>query len=112
MVVNGFFTLATVAGILVEQTSTHGFMLGLSKVRFVNPVFAGDTIYAKCEVTATRKSESRRGNGIVSIRSWGHNQRGEELIEFDRDFMVRERETIWDGKKPGGSSRRRSASAK
>ena len=104
MAVNGFFTLATVAGILVEQTSTNGFMLGLTNVKFVNPVFAGDTIYAECEVTATRKSESRKGNGIVSLRSWGFNQRREKLIEFDRDFMVREKDAVW-GEKPRSSSR-------
>lgn len=104
MVVNGFFTLATVAGILVEQTSAHGFMLGLSNVKFVNPVLAGDTIYAECEVTATRKSESRKGNGIVSIRTWGYNQRGERLLEFDRDFMVRERGGAW-GPGPGRGGR-------
>ena len=95
MVVNGFFTLATVAGILVEQTSAHGFMLGLTNVKFIAPVFAGDTIYAECEVTAARKSESREGNGVVNIRTWGYNQKGEELIEFDRDSMVRERGATW-----------------
>ena len=103
MVVNGFFTLATVVGILVEQTSAHGIMLGLTNVKFVNPVFAGDTIYGECEVTATRKSESRKGNGIVSIRTWGYNQRGEKLVEFDRDFMVREREAVWSSSKPAGA---------
>ena len=105
MVVNGFFTLATVAGILVEQTSAHGFMLGLSNVKFANPVFAGDTIYAECEVTATRKSESRKGNGIVSLKTWGYNQRRETVIEFDRDFMVREKGEVWGGSKSKVSSK-------
>ncbi|MDG6898371.1 MAG: MaoC family dehydratase [Nitrososphaerota archaeon] len=108
MVVNGFLTLATVAGILVEQTSTNGFMLGMSNVRFLNPVFAGDTIYAECEVTAARRSESRPGNGVVSIRTRGYNQRKEKVIEFDRDFMVRERGTVWGpagGRRPGRKAR-------
>jgi itaconyl-CoA hydratase len=99
MVVNGFFTLATVAGILVEQTSEHGFMLGLSNVRFVNPVFAGDTIYAECEVTATRESRSRKGSGIVSLRTSGYNQRREKVIEFDRDFIGRGRGKVWSRSK-------------
>jgi itaconyl-CoA hydratase len=104
MVVNGFLTLAIAAGILVEQTSAHGFMLGLNNVKFLNPVFAGDTIYAECEVTATRKSKSRKGNGIVSIRTWGNNQRGEKVVEFDRDFMMREREEVWSGAGPGAGA--------
>lgn len=89
MVVNGFLTLATVAGILVEQTSANGFMLGLRDVRFVHPVFGGDTIYAECEVTGKRESKSSGDSGIVTLRTWGRNQRGEVLIEFTRDFMVR-----------------------
>ncbi|MDV3243644.1 MAG: MaoC family dehydratase [Nitrososphaerales archaeon] len=91
MVVNGFLTLATVAGILVEQTSANGFMLGLRDVRFLSPVFAGDTIYAECEVTGVRESRSRPGSGIVSLRTWGYNQKGERLVDFERDFMVRKR---------------------
>jgi len=93
MVVNGFLTLATVAGILVEQTSANGFMLGLRNVEFLSPVFAGDTIYAECEVTSTRRSKTRKGSGIVSLKTRGYNQRGKTVIEFDRDFMVRERGT-------------------
>ncbi len=96
MVVNGFLTLATIAGILVEQTSTNGFMLGLSKVKFLNPVFAGDTIYAECEVKGARESKSRAGNGVVSLTTWGYNQRGERVVEFERDFMVRKRGTVWN----------------
>ena len=95
MVVNGFMTLATVAGLLVDQTSAHGVMLGLTNVRFVSPVFAGDTIYAECEVRSSSRSEKRTGNGVVSIRTGGYNPRGEKYIEFDRDFMVRERGAVW-----------------
>jgi acyl dehydratase len=93
MVVNGFFTLATVAGILVEKTSTHGFMLGMDKVKFLHPVFAGDTIYAECEVVGVRESKSIPDSGIVTLSSWGYNQRGEKLVEFERDFMIRKKRT-------------------
>ena len=108
MVVNGFFTLATVAGILVGQTSAHGFMLGLTNVKFVNPVFAGDTVYAECKVTAARKSASKKGNGVVRIGTWGYNQKGEKLIESDRDFMVRERGAAWGPAQSKDATRRRS----
>jgi acyl dehydratase len=107
MVVNGFLTIATVAGILVEKTSANGFMLGMRNVRFLNPVFGGDTIYAECEVTRTRESESRPGNGIVSLKTLGYNQRGEKLVEFDRDFMVRKRGAVWGS--PSGANQRRKA---
>ncbi|WP_338599135.1 MaoC family dehydratase [Sulfolobus tengchongensis] len=99
LVVNGFLTLSIVAGLLVEQTSQNGFMLGIENVKFLNPVFGGDTIYAEAEVTEVRESKSRPGFGIVKIKTWGYNQRGEKVIEFDRIFMVRKRGATWSGEK-------------
>jgi len=98
MVVNGFFTLATVAGLLVEYTSMNGFMLGIDKLRFFRPVFSGDTIYAECEVVKSRESKSRPGMGIVELLTRGFNQNGEKLVEFYRTFMVRKRNAKWSGR--------------
>ncbi|QGA55254.1 MaoC family dehydratase [Sulfolobus sp. E5-1-F] len=95
LVVNGFLTLSIVAGLLVEQTSQNGFMLGIENVKFLHPVFSGDTIYAEAEVIEVRESKSRPDFGIVKIRTYGYNQKGEKLIEFDRVFMVRKRGTKW-----------------
>ncbi|AHC51386.1 MaoC family dehydratase [Sulfolobus acidocaldarius SUSAZ] len=99
LVVNGFLTLAIVAGLLVELTSQNGFMLGIENVKFMNPVFAGDTIYGEAEVIEARESKSRPGFGIVKIRTWGYNQRGEKIVEFDRVFMVRKRNSVWSEEK-------------
>lgn len=102
MVVNGFFTLSTVVGLLVEYTSMNGFMLGLDQLKFYRPVFSGDTIYAECEVVEVRESKSRPGMGVVKLLTRGYNQEGEKLIEFYRTFMVRKRNAKWTGrsKKP------------
>lgn len=98
MVVNGFFTLATAVGLLVDYTSANGFMLGLDGLRFFTPVFAGDTIYAEGEVTEVRESKSRPEAGIVRIITRAYNQKGERLLEFSRTFMVRKRGAKWVGK--------------
>ena len=102
LVVNGFLTLAIVAGLLVEHTSQNGFMLGIENVKFLHPVFPGDTIYAEAEVIEVRESKSRPGFGIVKIRTYGYNQNGEKVIEFDRVFMVRKRGAVWTGEKIEG----------
>ncbi len=97
-VVNGFLTLGLVAGLLVDETSANGFMLGIEGVKFIKPVFPGDTIYAGCDVVGVRDSSSRAGHGIVKIASWGVNQDNEKVIEFTRSFMVRKKRVVW-GKK-------------
>ncbi|MCY0859844.1 MAG: MaoC family dehydratase [Sulfolobaceae archaeon] len=97
LVVNGFLTLAIAAGLLVEYTSKNGIMLGLENVKFLEPVFAGDTIYSEAEVIEVRESKSRPGWGIVKIRTWAYNQNGKKVIEFDRVFMVRKGGVKWEG---------------
>ena len=98
-VVNGFLTLGLVAGLLVDETSANGFMLGIEGVEFLRPVFPGDTIYAGCDVTEVRDSASRPGFGVVKINSWGVNQDGERVVEFTRSFMVRKRRVVWNQKR-------------
>jgi acyl dehydratase len=88
LVVNGFLTITIVSGLLTEFTSQRGFMLGLDNVRFLKPVFPGDTLYGEGEVIEVRESKSRRGFGIVKIRTRGINQAGDIVVEFDRTFMV------------------------
>lgn len=82
-------TLTIVAGMTVRSTSglTVG-NLGLDNVRFENPVFIGDTLYAETEILARRRSQSRPENGIVTCRTTGVNQDGEPVVRFTRTFLV------------------------
>ena len=63
MLVNGFMTLATVAGILVDHTSAHGVMLGLTNVRFVRPVFSGTPSTPSVKSQAQVNQRKGRGTG-------------------------------------------------
>lgn len=97
-VVNGFLTLGIVAGLLVGETSANGFMLGVEGVKFLKPVFPGDTLYARCKVRRVRASNSRPGYGIVELDTWGVNQDDEKVVEFRRSFMVRKKQVVWGSK--------------
>ncbi len=88
LVVNGMFTIAVVVGLAVEYTSKNGFMLGIDSVKFKHPVFAGDTLYAKVEVVDKRESNSRKGFGIVKIKTIGINQNSQDVMEMIRTFMI------------------------
>lgn len=101
LVVNGMLTLAVVVGLMVEFTSAKGFMLSLDNAKFTSPAFSGDTIYAEAEVTDRRESKSRKGFGIVTIRTTGKNQKGDTLVTFDRKFMIPLKGSRWSGKKEG-----------
>ncbi|MGH3869946.1 MAG: MaoC family dehydratase [Pseudonocardiaceae bacterium] len=82
-------TLNIVAGMTVRSTSglTVG-NLGLDEVRFENPVFVGDTLYAETEILDRRLSKSCPENGIVTCRTSGCNETGKCVVRFMRTFLV------------------------
>jgi len=83
------YTLALLIGMSVTDTSQKAIAnLGMDEVKFTKPVFAGDTLYAESEVLAKRESASRPGQGIVTIRTLGRNQRGEVVCTFIRNMLI------------------------
>jgi acyl dehydratase len=83
------YTLALLIGMSVSDCSQKAIAnLGMDEVRFTGPVFAGDTLYGESEVLAKRESKSRPGQGIVTIRTLGKNQRGETICSFRRDMLI------------------------
>jgi itaconyl-CoA hydratase len=83
------YTLALLIGMSVSDCSQKAIAnLGMDEVRFTGPVFAGDTLYGESEVLAKRESRSRPGQGIVTIRTIGKNQRGETICTFRRDMLI------------------------
>jgi itaconyl-CoA hydratase len=87
--VNSCFTLALVTGqSVIDLTINAVANLGWDEVRLPNPLFEGDTVYAKSEVLETRESTSRPNVGIVKVRTTGLNQHGTPVIEFTRTFMI------------------------
>jgi itaconyl-CoA hydratase len=86
--VDSTFTLALVTGLSVVDVSERAVNLGWREVTLPAPVFAGDTIRAETEILSKRESRSRPGQGIVTVRTRGLNQRDEVVIEFERSVLV------------------------
>ena len=67
--------------------------LGYADVRFLQPVFPGDTLHATTEVIGRRET-SRDDVGIVWVKTQGYNQRDEAVLQFYRWAMVNKREPV------------------
>lgn len=92
ILVNSTFTLALVTGMTVTDISYNVIAnLGWDDVRLPHPVFVGDTIWAESIVLSKRESRSRPNAGIVTVRTRGLNQEGEECITFKRTILVHKR---------------------
>ncbi len=87
---NSMWTLSTMVGASVTQI-TQGTLvaqLGLSDISFPAPLFHGDTLYTETEVVDKRLSASRPGQGIVTLRHTGRNQRGEIVAVATRVALM------------------------
>jgi acyl dehydratase len=86
------YTLSLLIGMSVSDISQKTIAnLGMDEVKFTSPVFAGDTLYAESEVLEKRTSASRPGQGIVTVRTTGKNQKGEVVCTFKRSMLIPER---------------------
>ncbi len=65
--------------------------LGYADVRFLRPVYPGDTLRAETEVIGKRET-SRPEVGIVWVHTKGYNQREERVLQFYRWAMVNKRD--------------------
>jgi itaconyl-CoA hydratase len=88
-IVNSCLTLAIVTGMSVSDVSQKAIAnLGWSNVKLTAPVFVGDTIYAESQVLAKRQSQSRPGEGIVTVRTRGVKADGTCFMEFERSMLL------------------------
>lgn len=65
--------------------------LGYADLRFLKPVYGGDTLSSETRIIGLREN-SNRESGVVYVRSTGRNQRGEDVLTFARWVMVRKRD--------------------
>ena len=92
VLVNSCLTLSMVKGMSVSDVSQKAIgNLGWNDVKLVAPVFVGDTIYAESEVLAKRESQSRPGQGIVTVRTVGKKADGTVFMSFERTVLVPKR---------------------
>lgn len=65
---------------------------GFEALKWLKPVYAGDTISFETEITGKRESRSRPGWGLVTMRNVGRNQSGEDAISFVAHVFVERRD--------------------
>lgn len=74
-----------------EPVAGIGPALGFRELKWLKPVYVGDTIDYRTEVIETRISDSRPRSGLLTYRSTGVNQNGELVISFESTTFVERR---------------------
>ena len=99
-VVYGGIVFAFVAGLASEETEENAVCtLSYDDGRHLNPVFAGDTLFAESTVLAKSEDDPRIARcgapglspgkaGVVKFLLRGLNQRGEVVLEITRELVI------------------------
>ncbi len=88
-IVVGSFTYSLLLGMSVPDISGRAdASLGIDELRFVAPLFHGDTLYASTEVLEVRPSRSRPTQGILRVQTTGWNQNEEVVCRFTRAVLL------------------------
>jgi acyl dehydratase len=74
-----------------EPVATLGPSPGFRDLRWPAPVYPGDTVTYRNEMTDKRVSLSRPRWGLLMSRNSGHNQRGETVLSFVSSAFVQRR---------------------
>jgi acyl dehydratase len=99
-IAHGLLTLAVSSGQMNQtgmfEGTTIGF-LGMTDVRFSNPVRFGDTVTTRATITSTRASSSKPDRGIVEMRIEVVNQRDELVLSYDQALLMSASGATGDG---------------
>ena len=90
ILVVGTLVLSLVVGMTVPDISGKAIAnLGYESVKHLNPVFIGDTLYAKTTVLEKYESKSKNDRGIVYVETIGYNQNKKDVISFKRKVLIK-----------------------
>jgi acyl dehydratase len=92
---NPMLVFCTVFGLSVQDLSeSHigGAFLGVDDLKFLRPVYPGQTLTARSTVISKRDSSSRPKEGIVTWQTEGFDGSGDKVIAFLRTNLIGRRE--------------------
>ncbi len=88
----GTLVFSLVVGMTVPDISGKAIAnLMYENIDHLNPVFIGDTIYAKTEVLDVRYSKSKNDRGIVYVETIAYNQDDISVLKFRRKVLIKKK---------------------
>ena len=90
ILVVGTLVFSLAVGMTVPDISGKAIAnLDYENIRHLGPVFINDTLYVRTKILDKRESTSKGDRGIVYVETIGYNQRGEDVISFRRNVLVK-----------------------
>ncbi|WP_284270548.1 MaoC/PaaZ C-terminal domain-containing protein [Mesorhizobium huakuii] len=87
-IAHGTLVFSVGIGLTASIINPVAFSYGYDRLRFIKPVFIGDTIRTRTTITAKEDDPKRPGSGRVVERCEVINQRGEVVLAADHIYIV------------------------
>jgi acyl dehydratase len=94
LIASGWLTVAVMMRLLWDTLLKDAVSLGspgADEVRWLKPVRPGDTLHSELEVAEKTPSRSKPDRGMLRVKYWIKNQRGEDVITFTSMHLTRRR---------------------
>lgn len=92
-VAHGTLVFAVAVGMTATEINQRAFSYGYDRLRFVKPVFIGDTLTVRVTI-AEKRDHKRPEYGFVVERLEATNQRGETVLACDHLLLAERREPV------------------
>lgn len=90
-VAHGTLVFAVAVGQTAGEINPAAFSYGYDRLRFIKPVFIGDTLTTRCTVKEKRDDPKRPALGVVVELVEAVNQRGETVMAAEHLLLVNRR---------------------
>ncbi|MBM3450164.1 MAG: dehydratase [Armatimonadetes bacterium] len=88
-IAHGMLTLSMATGLVPADPEKVEAFYGMDAVRFVRPVFIGDTVHVEMEVAG--KTSRDDGSGVVDFKQTVVNQQGKAVLTNQYRLLIRKR---------------------
>ena len=89
-IAHGTLIFSVAVGMTAGEINPVAFSYGYDRLRFIKPVFIGDTIRVRT-VTKSKRDHKRPDMGVVSELLEATNQRGETVLACEHLLLVQKR---------------------
>lgn len=88
---HGTLIMSVGVGMMADEINPSAISYGYERVRFVRPVFIGDTITVQATIVAKRDHPKRLGQGLIDEDVVVENDRGEVVLVLTHVYLVERR---------------------
>ncbi|MEN9933577.1 MAG: hypothetical protein RLZZ387_156 [Chloroflexota bacterium] len=91
-IAHGTLIFSVAVGMTAGAINPHAMSYGYDRLRFIRPVFIGDTIRVRASIKEKRDHPKRADHGVVVELVEVFNQREETVLVCEHLYLVRRRE--------------------